>query len=205
MRYASVLLVAAVMAPLTRAQQKVDFARDVRPILSNHCFKCHGPAKQEAGLRLDDRNIALKRQRIVPGDPAASKVLQRVLSTDSEERMPPPGAGEPLTSDQVATLRHWIAQGADYAPHWAFIRPQRVAPPTVKHATWNGHPIDRFIADRLEKAGLTPSPEADPATLIRRLSLDLTGLLPTPREVDDFVQRYTASNRRDAVYEELVD
>jgi hypothetical protein len=208
MRLASIVFAIFVCAESAPAQDKVDFQRDIRPILSNHCFKCHGPAKQEAGLRLDDRDRATRRKIIVPGNAAESKLLARIQSDDADERMPPPDAGERLKPAQIALLKKWIEQGADYTPHWAFVKPKQVSLPPVKNQDWCRNPIDHFVLARLEKEGLTPSPEADAATLIRRLSLDLTGLLPTPAEVDQFVREYTASAKRqakDAVYEKLVD
>jgi mono/diheme cytochrome c family protein len=208
MRLASIVVALFACAPAASAQDQVDFARDIRPILSNHCFKCHGPAKQEAGLRLDDRDRATRRKIIVAGKPAESKLLQRVQSEDADERMPPPDAGERLKPAQIDLLKKWIAQGAEYSLHWAFVKPKQVQLPLVTNPAWCRNPLDYFILARLEKEGLTPSPEADPATLIRRLSLDLTGLLPTPREVDEFVREYEASAKRqakDAVYQKLVD
>src|SRR5688500_5376561 len=125
MRLALPVLALLVCATALPAQDKVDFQREVRPILSNHCFKCHGPAAQEAGLRLDDRDRATRRKVIVPGKSSESKVLARVLSTDEDERMPPPHAGDALKPAQIATLKKWSDQGADYAPHWAFVKPTR--------------------------------------------------------------------------------
>src|SRR5262245_556906 len=243
LRLALIVFTPFACASVASAQDKVDFARDIRPILSNHCFKCHGPAKQEAGLRLDDRDRATRRKIIVAGKPAASKLLERVQSDDADERMPPPDAGERLKPAQIELLKKWIAHGAEYSPHWAFVKPRQPplpplrkggsldhpdltkggsvdspvrtkgslhSPPLTKggQGGWPRNPIDYFILARLEKEGLTPSPEADPATLIRRLSLDLTGLLPTPHEVDQFVREYEASAPRqakDAVYQKLVD
>src|SRR5581483_11993300 len=148
----------------------------IRPILSNRCFKCHGPAAEEGGLRLDLRERATKRKVIVPGQPEASKLVQRLLSSDEDERMPPPEAGDRLKPEQVALLKQWIARGAEYTPHWAFTKPRQLPLPTVKNSRWPRNPIDYFILARLEKEGLRPSPEADRPTLIRRLALDLTGL-----------------------------
>jgi hypothetical protein len=185
--------------PTVRAQGNVEFQRDIRPILSNHCFKCHGPAMQEAGLRLDERERATRRKVIVPGKPADSKMIQRVLRED-DERMPPPEVGERLKPAQVELLKKWIAQGAEYAPHYAFIKPKQAPLPAVTDKSWPRNPIDHFILARLEKEGLKPSGEADRPTLIRRLSLDLLGLLPSPREVDEFVKDQASD-----AYEKLVD
>jgi hypothetical protein len=178
------------------AEEKVDFGRDIRPILSNKCFKCHGPAVQKAKLRLDERDIAINKGAITPGKHAESELLKRVLLPDSEDgRMPPAGVGERLTPDQVAKLKAWIDQGAEYPQHWAFVPPKRPAVP--KGST---HPIDAFIRKELQKEGLTPSKEADKTTLIRRVTLDLTGLLPTPKEVDDFLKDDSPQ-----AYEKVVD
>jgi len=172
----------------------VDFQRDIRPILSNRCFKCHGPALQKNGVQLDSRDAALKRKAIVPGKPGVSKVIDRILA-DDDERMPPKDAGDKLTPVQIELLKKWIEQGAEYTPHWAFIKPKQT--PAPKGAT---NPIDAFILDRLAKEGIKPSPEAGRATLIRRLSLDLLGLLPSPQEVDDYV-----NDKSPDAYEKLVD
>lgn len=195
------IIVGLLGASISRAQMQdlVDFQRDIRPILSNNCFKCHGPALQKSSLRLDSFEMATKRKAIVPGKVEASRLIERVLA-DEAERMPPKGAGDPLKPAQIELLKKWIAQGAEYTPHWAFIKPKQVASPKVKDAKWVRNAIDAFVLARLEKDGLTPSPEADRATLIRRLSLDLTGLLPAPKDVDDFVN----DNNPDA-YEKLVD
>ena len=167
MRLFLILLAAGLCAGSAPAQDKVDFQRDIRPILSNHCFKCHGPAKQESGLRLDDRDRATRRKIIVPGKAAESKLLARIQSDDPDERMPPPDAGERLKPAQIALLKKWIEQGADYTPHWAFVKPIQAPLPTLKNQTWCRNPIDHFVLARLEKEGLTPSPEADARTLVR--------------------------------------
>ena len=191
----ALLTFGAVHPASAQGPQTVDFQRDIRPILSNHCFKCHGPAKQEDGVRLDTRESATKRKIIVPGKPAASKMIDRVTADDLE-RMPPADTGDRLKPAQVELLKKWIAQGAEYSPHWAFIKPKRAPLPKVGAS----HPIDAFIFDRLAKEGIKPSPEADRSTLIRRLSLDLIGLLPSPAEIDDFVNDKSAD-----AYEKLVD
>jgi hypothetical protein len=184
---------------LSQGENAVDFQRDIRPILANRCFKCHGPALQESGMRLDTRETATKRKVIVPGKPDASKMIHRVTA-QNEERMPPEEAGDRLKPEQVALLKKWIAQGAEYSPHWAFIKPKQTPPPKVKDHRWIVNPFDAFVLARLETEGLKPSPQADRATLIRRLSLDLLGLTPAPKEVDAFVN----DNSADA-YEKLVD
>lgn len=191
------LFVALETAPVA-AQGKIDFQREVRPILAKHCLKCHGPAAQEGGLRLDQRERATRRA-IVPSHPEKSRLLHRVKD-EGEERMPPAEAGDRLKPAQVEVLRRWIAEGAEYTPHWAFIRPVQAPTPNVKDGRWPRNPIDHFLLARLEKEGLAPSPEAPRATLIRRLTLDLTGLLPAPREIDEFIR----DSSPDA-YERLVD
>ncbi|MCS7020878.1 MAG: PSD1 and planctomycete cytochrome C domain-containing protein [Gemmataceae bacterium] len=180
------------------AAAEVDYLRDVRPILSNACFKCHGPGTQKGKLRLDEREAAVRRGAIVPGQPAESELLRRITASDEAERMPPPESGDRLSPQQVDTLRRWIAAGAPYAPHWAFSPPRRPAVPQTRFATVN--PIDNFIRYRLEQEGLTPSPPADKATLLRRVYLDLTGLLPTPAEVDAFLRDESPD-----AYEKVVD
>ena len=185
----------------------VDFGREIRPILSDNCFACHGPDEQQrkAGLRLDLRSGALAtlkngRQAVVPGDPARSTLLARVTTEDPDDVMPPPKTGKKLTSVQIRKLRDWIAAGAEWPEHWAFVPPQRPEPPAVKHPHWPRNDVDRFILHRLEAEGLSPAPEAEKTSLIRRAALDLTGLPPTVEEVECFL----ADNRPDA-YEQLVD
>jgi hypothetical protein len=180
--------------------EKVRFNRDVRPILSGNCFYCHGPdpKHREADLRLDQRETATADlggyAAIVPGKPDESALIKRVSSTDPDEQMPPPASKKPhLTDDQIEILRRWIEQGAEYEGHWAFLPLANPRPPAVKNDAWITNPIDRFILARLEQEGIAPSSPADAATLIRRLSLDLTGLLPTPDEVGTFVRDYAVS------------
>jgi hypothetical protein len=197
------------LAVVSRAAvpDKPGYNRDIRPILSNNCFYCHGPdeKKREAKLRLDVRENALAEHdsghAIVPGKPDESELLSRILSHDKDEVMPPPKAKKaPLTAEQIATLRRWIEQGAVYEGHWAFLPLNSAPPPAVKDRTWVRNPIDQYILARLESEGIRPSPEAGRPTLIRRLYLDLLGLLPTPEEVAAFV----ADPAPDA-YEKLVD
>jgi hypothetical protein len=167
----------------------LDFNRDIRPILSENCFYCHGQDsnKREADLRLDDRAAAIEAGAIVPGDPGASTILERIHSTDPDVLMPPPTSNRRLSDDQKKLLDRWIRDGAEYEPHWAFTAPVRPMPPEVKRADWVRNDVDRFVLAKIEAAGLAPSPEADRATLVRRLHADLTGLPPTPEEVDAFV------------------
>jgi hypothetical protein len=178
------------------------FNRDIRPVLTAHCIACHGPDTQhrKGGLRLDVREEALKRQEsgsraIVPGDPNTSELIVRLESQDRDEVMPPPKAHKTLTAEQKAMLRRWIQEGASYEPHWAFVPPKR---PQIPGAS--SHPIDALIREALRTVPLRPAPEADRPTLLRRISLDLTGLPPTPEELRAFV----ADPRLDA-YERVVD
>ena len=184
------------------AEPRLDFNRDIRPILSENCFYCHGQDgnKREAGLRLDDRASAMAAAAIVPGDPGSSTMLERIHSTDPDVLMPPPNSNRRLSDAQKRLLDQWIREGADYEPHWAFTPPLRPVPPEVLRPDWVRNPVDRFVLAKIEAAGLEPAPEADRPTLIRRLHADLTGLPPTPDEVDAFV----ADQRPDA-YESLVD
>jgi hypothetical protein len=190
-------------AEVPRAAAAVDFDREVRPILSENCFQCHGPDEKvrKAKLRLDTKEGAFgKRGVIIPHEPVRSALIERVASTDDETRMPPPKTGKRLTPEQVAKLRLWIEQGATWSQHWAFVTPKHPALPAVRDTVWVRNPIDRFILARLEREGLKPSPEADRTTLIRRVTLDLTGLPPTPQEVDAFL-----ADSSPRAYEHLVD
>ena len=165
------------------AQEPVDFARDIRPILADHCFTCHGPdaATREGGFRLDLRDSALAEADsgefpIVPGDVSVSEVIRRVRSNDESEQMPPPESVHRPTQQQIELLERWIAEGADWKQHWAFVKLQQAVLPQIRQSDWSNHPIDRFVLARLEAQGLTPAGRADKATLVRRLFLDLTGL-----------------------------
>jgi mono/diheme cytochrome c family protein len=189
-----------------RGDGKIDYTRDVRPILANHCLLCHGPdAKgRKADLRLDVREVATAVRdgaaAIVPGKPELSALIQRVTTADADDVMPPPKAGKRLAPAQVDILRRWIAEGAPYARHWSFVKPERPPLPSVADAKWPRREIDRFVLARLEKLGLKPSPEADRHALIRRASLDLTGLPPSLEDVDRFV-----ADPDPRAYEKLVD
>ena len=180
----------------------LDFNRDIRPILSENCFYCHGQDgnKREADLRLDDRAAAIEAGAIVPGDPGASTMLERIHSTDPDVLMPPPTSNRRLSDDQKKLLDRWIKDGAEYEPHWAFTAPVRPMPPEVKRADWARNDVDRFVLAKIEAAGMQPAPEADRAALIRRLHADLVGLQPTPEEVDAFV-----ADPDPLAYEKLVD
>jgi len=185
---------------------RIEFNKQIRPILADNCYLCHGPDKgtRKAGLRLDDRAAALAgvkgRPAIVPGNSSASELAKRVGSSDPEYRMPRRESGRSLTAKQIALLKQWIDQGAKYEPHWAYAAPQRKAVPAVKDTAWPRNPVDAFILAELEKEQLQPSPEADRRTLIRRLSFDLAGLPPSPEEVDAFV-----SDSSPGAYDRLVD
>jgi mono/diheme cytochrome c family protein len=197
-----------VTTPATAAgpQAKVAFNRDVRPILSDACFHCHGPdrAKRKADLRLDTEEGAFGDRGgyrpLVPGKPDQSELYKRITAPEGEGHMPPKASGRKLTSAQIDIFKRWIEQGARWQKHWALIPPARSPLPSVKNPAWVRNGIDRFILARLEKEGLTPAPEADRTTLIRRVTLDLIGLPPTPAEVDAFL----ADTGPDA-YERLVD
>ena len=214
------------------ADDAPDFSRDVRPILSQHCFKCHGPddKTRKGGLRLDLRDSATKEAKsgavaLVPGQPDKSELVARIFSTDEDELMPPPSVKRTLTPEQKDTLRRWVAAGAEYQQHWAFVKPKQAKVPDVsaqlsvlsaqskqhvqseklstEHWALSTNPIDAFILKRLLEANLAPSPEADPATLCRRIYLDLVGIPPTPAEQDDFLK--SAIRNRQSAIETLAD
>jgi hypothetical protein len=190
------------VAPSLAAEEPNSFNRDIRPILSDNCFYCHGQDanKRQSDLRLDQRQASLDYGAIVPNDAEGSLLLERINATDPDMLMPPPDSNRKLSAEEKELLRRWIAEGAAYDEHWAFVAPERPAPPAVKNESWIRNTIDRFVLAKLEAEGLAPSPEADRATLIKRLSIDLTGLPPTPEEVDAFV-----ADRDPAAYDQLVD
>lgn len=207
----AVALPALALSPAARASETVpDFNRDVRPILSDKCFRCHGPDESnrkggQDGLRLDIRGGALEDLggggfAIVPGDPGKSELIARVTTTEEDEVMPPPDTGKTLTAAEIETLRRWIAGGAHYAEHWAYRKPQRPALPTVQDQGWSRGAIDRFVLARLEAQSLRPQPEADRPALARRVALDLTGLPPTLEDVDAFTR-----DSQPGAYERYVD
>src|SRR6185312_13439750 len=200
------------------ASRKVDFVKDIQPILAKSCYDCHGEKKQEAALRWDAKEIALKGSEhgpvIVPGKSSESLMIQLVAGLKGDDKVMPQ-KGDRLTAEQIGLLRAWIDQGADWPDsasvkvadkrnHWAFKAPVRPPVPVVKNRKWVRDPIDSFVLARLEKEGLKPSPEADRVTLIRRLSLDLTGLPPTPGEVDEFVHD-KSPDAYDKLVERLLD
>jgi hypothetical protein len=186
---------------LVASAHAVDFNRDVRPVLAQQCFTCHGMDDhgRKGKLRLDLPESAHGKGKsgeiaIVPGKPDASEVIKRILSTDEDEVMPPPHTKKVMSDKDKATLKAWIAEGAKYEAHWAYSPPKATDPKAS---------IDHFIRQRLEKEGLKPSPEADAYTLVRRVYLDLTGLPPTPAEADAFIQ--SQSGQPSQAYERLVD
>ena len=209
----AVIIIGAIwMSPqfTVTAAQDVQFNRDIRPILSGSCFQCHGPDEKnrKADLRLDTFEGATKDRggyrAITPGKPDDSELIRRVTSHEAGEMMPPPAAKKAaITPEEAALLRRWIAKGAKYEGHWAFQPLAKIQLPTVKNTKWVRNGIDRFILARLEREGLNPSPQADARTLIRRLSLDLIGLLPQPTEVEEFVKAF--SKNQDAAYNALVE
>lgn len=199
--------------PLRADDERVSFNRDVRPILSDACFHCHGPDDQQrqAGLRFDQRESAIAKSEsgetpIVPGDVSASELVKRITSDDESIVMPPPDSGKTISPAQIETLKRWISEGAEYEGHWAFQKVVRPDVPVVSADERNSNfassrnPIDRFIEARLKQANLRPSKQASRETLIRRVSLDLTGLPPTPQEVDAFL-----ADKSSEAYEKVVD
>ena len=197
-----VLLLGMTPGWLTAAEPRLDFNRDIRPILSENCFYCHGQDgnKRQADLRLDRRDDAVAKKALVPGDLDASELIQRIRSTNPDELMPPPNSNRRLTDVQKELLERWVREGGEYLDHWAFVAPVRPPEPAVQRGDWARTPLDRFVLARLEAEGLQPAVEADRPTLIKRLSIDLTGLPPTPAEVDQFV-----ADRDPLAYENLVD
>ena len=183
------------------AAERVDFNRQIRPLLSDRCYQCHGPDEghREADLRLDLEDEA-KAYAIVAGDLEASEFVSRIVTDDTDLVMPPVDSGKSLKAEEVALLKQWIAEGAEYQPHWAFVAPKVTPPREVKQAEWPTSEIDRYILAEIEAAGLKPSPVADKVTLLRRVTLDLTGLPPTPDEVAAFV-----ADESPEAYEKVVD
>ena len=170
----------------------LEYNRDIRPILSDKCFSCHGAdsASRKADLRLDVRENAVEMGAITAGEVDESEMLARIFSEDDESIMPPPETKKPLSAEEKEILQQWIAEGAEYQPHWSLIAPQKTEPPTVKDPEWVKNPIDQFVLARLEAEGLSPAPPADPRTLFRRIHLDITGLPPSPAESQAFEADY---------------
>jgi hypothetical protein len=210
---AGLLLISPSAPAADKGKAKIDFIRDIRPILSDNCFACHGPDEKErkGKFRLDIAEDALKPGKsgeiaIVPGAPEKSELIKRVTTTDEDDVMPPLKSKKKLTAQQIDLLKRWIAEGADYRVHWAFKKPERPTPPDVAKLKSRSskfkvqNPIDAFVLAKLSQEKLKPSAEADKATLIRRVSLDLTGLPPTPEEVNAFV-----TDKSQDAYEKVVD
>jgi Protein of unknown function (DUF1553)/Protein of unknown function (DUF1549)/Concanavalin A-like lectin/glucanases superfamily/Planctomycete cytochrome C len=164
----------------------IQFNRDIRPILSENCFACHGPdsAKRAADLRLDQREAAISKNAFVPGKPDESEIIRRIFSTDPEAVMPTPDSHKSLTPQQKELLKSWVAEGAEYQGHWAFLPPAKPELPQVRNNAWIRNPIDRFVLSELERKGLEPSPDSELRSLLRRVSYDLTGLPPSPEDID---------------------
>ena len=202
------LVVLLLVARTSAAADRISFNREIRPILSDACFQCHGPddKQRKGGLRLDVKESALKAAEsgataIVPGKVDASELIKRLITTDESLQMPPANSGKKITPQQIELIKRWIAEGAEYQGHWAFIPLAKPSLPGIQNPKLETrNPIDAFIRARLEREGLTPAPEADKRTLIRRVSLDLTGLPPTPAEVDEFLKDTSAE-----AYERVVD
>ena len=200
----------SLLVPRANGSDRVDFNRDIRPILSQKCFACHGPDEdaRQAELRLDiaDGDEGPFRSRdgfaaIVAGDLPGSAIWYRLTTQDADEAMPPPGSSQqPLSDQQRERIRQWILQGAEYADHWAFVAPEPQSAPDTQDQAWCSGRIDRFVMARLEQEGLRPQPRADKRTLIRRVTFDLTGLPPTREAIRQFIE----DDSPDA-YERLVD
>ncbi len=190
-RVGVLLLLATGSVAANGADAPINFTRDVKPILARRCFVCHGASKHEGGLRLDNVDAATAsldsgERALVPGDIEHSALIARVTATDGAERMPP--EGKPLSSEEVETLRRWIKSGAAYQKHWAFVPPERHAPPDVKNKSWVANPIDAFVLAKLEAAGFEPAAPADKRTLARRAYFGVTGLPPTNEQLQAFLE-----------------
>lgn len=201
----TVLLAAAILgnaqSKSAELQKSVSFNRDIRPILSNNCYSCHGPDKstRKAKLRIDNQKDAHE-ETIVPGKPEESEFYYRISTDDEDDMMPHPDSTKSLTQGEKDLLKRWIEEGAEYEKHWAYVAPKPTEPPVIENRSWTKNPIDQFVLARLAVEGLSPVQEAERRTLIRRVSLDLIGLPPTPQEVEDFV-----SDAASDAYEKLVD
>lgn len=193
------------VSSVARAEEPLTYNRDIRPILAENCFACHGAdsAARKAELRLDQREAAIDYGAITEGEPDESELIARLITDDPELIMPPAETKKTLTDAEKEKLTRWIKQGAEYEPHWSFILPQKAELPAVEQESWIKNPIDRFVLAQLEANGLSPASEANPHTLFRRLHLDITGLPPSPEDVDQFASDY--SQRRDAALSEWID
>lgn len=188
----TVFLSLGVLSGQLWAEDNLRYNRDIRPILADKCFSCHGAdsAARKAGLRLDQREAAIEMEAITPGQPDNSALWERILTDDPDLQMPPPETKKSVTSEEKRILRQWLAQGAEYEPHWSFIQPTRPDLPESDDQGWAKNPIDQFVWASLKSRGLQPAAEADPRTLFRRLSLDVTGLPPQIDDVESFVKDY---------------
>src|SRR5215813_1744718 len=191
----------------TAPARQIDFNRDIRPILADKCWGCHGPdaTAKKIKLRLDSETAATAdlgrgRRAIVPGNIEQSQLARRITASDESMRMPPVDSGRKLTQPEIDLLIEWVRQGARWQRHWSFTAPTRPALPEIKNVDWPKNAIDLFTLERLEREGMAPAPEADRATLVRRVTLDLTGLPPTTHEVDDFL-----NDESPKAYEKVVD
>ncbi|MCP4504966.1 MAG: DUF1549 domain-containing protein, partial [Fuerstiella sp.] len=195
------VLILSCLVPSVSASE-IDFSRDIRPILSDNCFRCHGPdaENREGNLRLDLRNTSIESGAISPGEPGASKIMQRILSDDGDTVMPPESTEKKVSTDEVTLLRKWIAEGAEYSEHWAFVAPQRPEVPGLTTDRPVRNPIDSFVAAKLAIHNIESGPPADLVTLVRRVYLDMLGLPPTPEQVDVFV-----TDQRDDAFQRLVE
>jgi len=196
----------ATPAPVLAAQQRIDYDRQILPILSDNCYKCHGPDQKarKADLRLDRKDGAFRvkdgKAVIVPGKSGQSELVRRISSRDPQEMMPPPRSNRKLTPEQIELLKNWVNEGATWGVHWAFAPVKRPALPEVKDQSWCRNGIDQFVLARLEEEKMKPAPEANKAALLRRVSLDLTGLPPTLKELDEFLGDHSPG-----AYEKVVD
>ena len=193
-------------AKTVSGEDRVDFEREIRPLLADRCFHCHGPdaAQREGDLRLDQEQAA-KADRggyraIVAGNVDASHLIERITSEDPDRQMPPPDSARSLSSDEIDTLKRWVAEGATWKAHWAFEPLVPATAPAVQQHSWPRNPIDPFVLTRLEEEGFQPAAPVDRSRLIRRLSLDLTGLPPTPEDVERFL-----NDAHPGAYERVVD
>lgn len=199
--FLAALIVGILTSSSASAEPSLQYNRDIRPILAKNCFACHGmdANSREADLRLDDRVNALEMKAIKPGQPSQSELIVRVESNDPDSVMPPPDSGHKLTTTEISQLKEWIQQGAEYQKHWSFIRPVKAELPETE-SDWSTHPIDRFVLKRLEQVGLSPNKEAERLRLLRRVTLDLTGLPPSVEEADKFLADQSSQS-----YEKIVD
>jgi hypothetical protein len=189
-----VLLLPSALSAQASGDERLEYNRDIRPILANNCYACHGAdsAARKADLRLDQRDAAIEYGAITPSKPDESSLVERILSNDPDVVMPPPETKKKLTSEQKEKLKQWVASGAEYQSHWSFIAPQKPPLPPVKDQAWVKNPIDQFVLAKLDQKGLAPAAEADARTLFRRLHFDLTGLPPGPDDVAAFVHDFAA-------------